>query len=225
MARRKGSPRLSPETLELMRNDSGRVYRDTFRPAPGRSVTPIAEGRAILPAGSGRNFNPRGGFNYNAADETLARGRQAATMRAADEAAAQARGQQDANTLSDYAQLLERLNASRGARRPAGGYDQPGGRGPNVRDIDLIGRPDRQVPGVRYDRIGDHRIPEFPGYTQPGGGRDFSGLDRPISSVKEKPGGGRNNDAKSPAGRGKGKAGRGKGKDFERMLRSRMSRY
>jgi hypothetical protein len=82
-------------------------------------------------------------------------------------------------------------------------------RGPNVRDIDLIGRPDRQVPG----------------YTQPGGGRDFSGLDRPISSVKEKPGGGRNNDAKSPAGRGKGKAGRGKGKDFERMLRSRMSRY
>jgi hypothetical protein len=71
-------------------------------------------------------------------------------------------------------------------------------RGPNVRDIDLIGRPDRQVPGVRYDRIGDHRIPEFPGYTQPGGGR--------------------NNDAKSPAGRGKGK-------DFEKMLRSRMSGF
>jgi hypothetical protein len=174
MARRKGSPRLSPETLELMRNDSGRVYRDTFRPAPGRSVTPIAEGRAILPAGSGRNFNPRGGFNYNAADETLARGRQAATMRAADEAAAQARGQQDANTLSNYAQLLERLNASKGTRRPRGG------------------------------RNNDAKSPAGRG---------------------KKPGGGRNNDAKSPAGRGKGKAGRGKGKDFERMLRSRMSRY
>ena len=152
MARRKGSPRLSPETLELMRNDSGRVYRDTFRPAPGRSVTPIAEGRVIPPAGSGRNFNPRGSFNYSAADE----------------AAAQARGQQDANTLSNYAQLLERLNASRGARRPGVRYDRR--RGPNVRDIDLIGRPDRQVPGVR---IGDHR----------------------------------------------------KGKDFERMLRSRLSRF
>lgn len=38
MARRKGSPRLSPEELERMRNDPGRVYRDTFRPAPGRGV-------------------------------------------------------------------------------------------------------------------------------------------------------------------------------------------
>jgi hypothetical protein len=172
MARRKGSPRLSPETLERMRNDSGRVYRDTFRPAPGR---------VIPPAGSGRNFNPdlavtnpRGSFNYNAADEALARGRQAATMRAADEAAAQARGQQDANTLSNYAQLLERLNASKGTRRPRGG------------------------------RNNDAKSPAGRG---------------------KKPGGGRNNDAKSPAGRGKGKAGRGKGKDFERMLRSRMSRY
>ena len=147
-------------------------------------------------------------------------------------------------TLNDFRDLLERLENSRAKNRRGNkgkrrnpsdvkksidrktfegiaddstfnrGYRPglvPGSmrRGPNVRDIDLIGRPDRQVPG----------------YTQPGGGRDFSGLDRPISSVKEKPGGGRNNDAKSPAGRGKGKAGRGKGKDFERMLRSRMSRY
>jgi hypothetical protein len=59
-----------------------------------------------------------------------------------------------------------------------------------------------------------------PGFTQPGGGLDFSGLDRPISSVKEKPGGGCGSkyDAKRSAGRGKGK-------DFERMLRSRMSGY
>ena len=219
MARRKGSPRLSPETLERMRNDSGRVYRDTFRPAPGR---------VIPPAGSGRNFNPdlavtnpRGSFNYNAADEALARGRQAATMRAADEAAAQARGQQDANTLSDYAQLLERLNASRGARRPAGGYDQPGGRGPNVRDIDLIGRPDRQVPGDRNaNGIDDRDEPGGSHYNEEVYKRKLQLREerKTKETAKKEPARGRNNDAKPSAGRGKGK-------DFEKMLRFRMSRF
>ena len=47
-------------------------------------------------------------------------------------------------------------------------------------------------------------------YNQPGGGRDFSGLDRPISSIKEKP---------PTASTGD------KGKDFEALLRSRMSKF
>ena len=83
-------------------------------------------------------------------------------------------------------------------------------RGPNVRDIDLIGRPDRQVPGVRYDRIGDMRIPEFPGFTQPGGGPDD------FVYTKEK--------TASPNNK-KVQRSDNKGKDFERMLRSRMSGF
>ena len=58
-------------------------------------------------------------------------------------------------------------------------------------------------------KSGDIR-PTATEYNQPGGGRDFSGLDRPISSIKEKPPTASNGD---------------KGKDFEAMLRSRMSKF
>jgi hypothetical protein len=62
-----------------------------------------------------------------------------------------------------------------------------------------------------YDQIGDMRIPEKGEFFgRPGGGRDFSGSDRLISSIKEKP---------PAASTGN------KGKDFERMLRSRMSKF
>jgi hypothetical protein len=51
---------------------------------------------------------------------------------------------------------------------------------------------------------------EKPPMQQLGGGLDFSGLDRPISSIKEKPPAASTSD---------------KGKDFEAMLRSRMSKF
>jgi hypothetical protein len=158
-------------------------------------------------------------------------------------------------TLNDFRDLLERLENSR-AKNRRGNKGKRRNPSDVKKSIEGRGIPKREL---------------RPGFTQPGGGLDFSGLDRPISSVKEKPGGGlrtmefrdrngnriddrdepggshyneevykrklqrqeerktkkaakkepargRNNDAKSPAGRGKGK-------DFEKMLRSRMSGY
>jgi len=87
--------------------------------------------------------------------------------------------------------------------KPKEGTGWVKGYGPNKRpELGGIGRP-----AVGYDRIGDLRIPEsnmrIPEKSRPGS-------DRPISSVKEKPPAASTNN---------------KGKDFEAMLRARMSKF
>jgi len=124
--------------------------------------------------------------------------------------------------------------------------DDPGNRNFNqsLPHVDLIGRPDRQVPGVRYDRIGDMRIPEkgkFFGI--PGGGvRTMEFRDRNGNRIddRDEPGGSHYNEEaykrklqrqeerkaeeaakeKSPTA-----STNNKGKDFEAMLRARMSKF
>lgn len=91
-----------------------------------------------------------------------------------------------------------RWSAPHSGYKPKEGTGWVKGYGPSKRpELGEIGRP-----AVGYDGR--------PPMKQPGGGRDFSGSDRPISSVKEKPS--VSNESS-------------KGKKFEAMLRARMSKY
>jgi hypothetical protein len=187
-------------------------------------------------------------------------------------------------TLNDFGDLLGRLENSRAKNRR--GNKRKRRNPPDVKkpidrktfegiDDSTFNRPGmpglvpgsmRRGPNVRYDRIGDMRIPEFAFRpTQPGGGPDDFGRpgggmrggmrtmefrDRNGNRIddRDEPGGSHYNEeaykrmlqrqeerktketAKKEPARGskydaKPSAGTGKGKDFERMLRARMSKY